>query len=525
MFGINFSKYGINSAIFLIIILLLSLVLCSFLGGGNCFNSREGMTSSTSIPEQIPRDYKGTGGSTATLIANVVTTYDSNKTLIETFTGVKSTSSTPTNNSSCSIHNSDCIACVGSTYSGTKCNYNGTYNPYNVDNNYNIETPNKGTTIYKCESTPAGDNMVSITDSAKCPASTSTTATEFTSDTTGNTARLTNKVINTVQSPDPTNSKNIQTTTTTEYTITVSYPTTPPDPTNPSEQTTPKPNDIYTTTSVVVTSDPDPNKSIYVIPRDGSADYSHGSGINYPTTYYANGKTLRVVYANGVYYITVTDPVSGTIYYNSTAATDQASLTKYTFTGTNGGTAVIYKNSNNNNYLAKVTYPDGQVVIYTTTGPTVSSDSEMYNNNTNTYTATTGSSGTAYSGPNATVYTTDTPYTASTGSAAYNSGYNYASSEPQGVSRSNIPEGDEDLYMLKSQIVPPVCPVCPGCGTTNKTVNINSSSNGEKCQPCPACARCPKPAFDCKKVPNYKTIDDSFLPSPVMNTAYSTYGM
>jgi hypothetical protein len=245
------------------------------------------------------------------------------------------------------------------------------------------------------------------------------------------------------------------------------------------------------------------------------------TSIQYPDIYYNNEKTLRVFYANGVYYITVTDPVTGTIYYNSTAATDQASLTKYTFTGTNGGSAVVYTN-NDGSYAAKVTYPDGQVVVYTASSPTVNSDSEMYNNNTNTYTATTGSSGTVYSGPNATVYTTDTPYTPTTASAAYNNGYDYSSSEPQGVSRSNIPEGDEDLYMLKSQIVPPVCPVCPGF---NKTVNINSGSNGDKCQPCPACARCPKPAFECKKVPNYKTIDDAFLPSPVMNTAYSTYGM
>ena len=489
MFGINFSKYGINSAIFLITILLLSLVLCSFLGGGNCFNSREGMTSSSSTPEQIPTNYTGTGGSSATLLGSVITT--TNGEIKDTFNATTS-SSQPKQGTDCSS-NTDCKACVGSTDKNyDPCHYDKYYDDYNNVNSY------------KCESTE-GDGTESITDPAKCPASSVTTATEFKSDNTGNYARLTNKLVGEpTHIQDPNNSKNIQTTTTTEYTITVTGTV----------------NQIYTATSVVVTSDPDANKSIYVIPRDGSADYSHYSGISYPTTYYANGKTLRVFYANGVYYITVTDPVSGTIYYNSTAATDQASLTKYTFTGTNGGSAVVY--ANNGSYAAKVTYPDGQFVIYTASGPTVSNNSEMYNNNTNTYTATSGSSGTVYSGPNATVYTTDTPYTATSGSVAYNNGYDYSSSNPQGVSRSNIPEGDEDLYMLKSQIVPPVCPVCPGF---NKTVNINSGSNGDKCQPCPACARCPKPAFDCKKVPNYKTIDDSFLPSPVMNTAYTTYGM
>ena len=31
----------------------------------------------------------------------------------------------------------------------------------------------------------------------------------------------------------------------------------------------------------------------------------------------------------------------------------------------------------------------------------------------------------------------------------------------QGIPRSQIPAGDEDQYMLKSEIVPPVCPACP----------------------------------------------------------------
>jgi hypothetical protein len=489
MFGINFSKYGINSAIFLIIILLLSLVLCSFLGGGNCFNSREGMTSSSSTPEQIPTNYIGTGGSSATLIDNVITT--TNGGIIDTFNATSSGSSSGECGDSNRIN--DCKACTSTlTKENKPCYW------------VNSSSSTSGSSKQTCSSFPD--------DPAECSSgsSSSTTATEFESDKTGNTARLTNKWLSYSSQTD----KDLF-----QYTITVSYPTSTPDPNNPSEKTTPKPNDIYTATIEI---DHNTQKTPFIIPRDGSAsaaNYNHYSGLSYPTIYYNNEKTLRVFYANGVYYITVTDPVTGTIYYNSTAATDQASLTKYTFTGTNGGTAVVY--AYNGSYAAKVTYPDGQVVVYTASGPTVSNNSEMYNNNTNTYTATSGSSGTVYSGPNATVYTTDTPYTPTTASVAYNNGYDYSSSEPQGVSRSNIPEGDEDLYMLKSQIVPPVCPACPGF---NKTVNINSGSS-DKCQPCPACARCPKPAFDCKKVPNYKTIDDSFLPSPVMNTAYSTYGM
>ena len=71
--------------------------------------------------------------------------------------------------------------------------------------------------------------------------------------------------------------------------------------------------------------------------------------------------------------------------------------------------------------------------------------------------------------------------------------------ESEGVPRSRIPPGQENLYILKSEIVPPICPACP-------TVNCNNSSNSEKkCQPCPPCARCPEPSFECKKVPNYNS--------------------
>ena len=59
--------------------------------------------------------------------------------------------------------------------------------------------------------------------------------------------------------------------------------------------------------------------------------------------------------------------------------------------------------------------------------------------------------------------------------------------------------GQENLYILKSEIVPPICPACP-------QVNCGSCANANKCPPCPACARCPEPSFECKKVPNYNSV-------------------
>jgi hypothetical protein len=85
------------------------------------------------------------------------------------------------------------------------------------------------------------------------------------------------------------------------------------------------------------------------------------------------------------------------------------------------------------------------------------------------------------------------------------------------VSRSQIPPGDEDLYILKSQVVPPVCPACPAVTTC-------PSSEQLKCPPCPPCARCPEPAFECKKVPNYSGQNDTYLPQPVMSD-FSQFGL
>ena len=103
--------------------------------------------------------------------------------------------------------------------------------------------------------------------------------------------------------------------------------------------------------------------------------------------------------------------------------------------------------------------------------------------------------------------------------ALTNTGGTYTTAQsgdgPEGVPSSNIPPGDEDLYILKSEIVPPVCPACP------TTANCPRE---KPCQPCPPCARCPEPAFDCKKVPNYRAGDSNYLPKPVLND-FGQFGM
>ena len=93
------------------------------------------------------------------------------------------------------------------------------------------------------------------------------------------------------------------------------------------------------------------------------------------------------------------------------------------------------------------------------------------------------------------------------------SGYEQTPSNAE-IPGSKIAPGDENLYILKSQIVSPVCPVGPTSGTC---------PIAEPPQPCPACARCPEPAFDCKKVPNYRSGNVDYLPRPVL-TDFSSFG-
>ena len=83
------------------------------------------------------------------------------------------------------------------------------------------------------------------------------------------------------------------------------------------------------------------------------------------------------------------------------------------------------------------------------------------------------------------------------------------------ANNSRCAPGDIDMskYILKSEVVPPVCPKCP---------DSKACPRQKPCAPCPPCARCPEPAFECKKVPNYNAISASnvnnVLPMPRLNS-------
>ena len=156
--------------------------------------------------------------------------------------------------------------------------------------------------------------------------------------------------------------------------------------------------------------------------------------------------------------------------------------TSSTYTGPEGNQATVYTGSSGRKAVAK----DGSVYY------NGNYDNTYNNTNKATYTGPAGNQATVYTGPDG-------------GKAVSTNG---------GIYRRQIPPGQEDLYILKSEIVPPVCPACPTSAACPRQ---------EPCQPCPPCARCPEPAFECKKVPNYNSSNDQFLPRPVMND-FSSFG-
>jgi hypothetical protein len=249
-------------------------------------------------------------------------------------------------------------------------------------------------------------------------------------------------------------------------------------------------------------------------------------------TYYGpNGSTARVVTTNngsqainiqtgsgesytytqsGTYYNP--DNTTSTQYYGSTGYPIQQSSYSLAYETPYGGTAgSITGPANNTAYYAQG--PNGNGVAGISPYPN-------YNNNisSNQYNGPYGGSAGSITGPaNNTAYYAQGPNGYGVAGVSNNSGYGntYSSTMSGGIPANQIPSGHEDLYILKSEIVPPVCPVCP---------TSSACPRQEPCPACPPCGRCPEPSFECKKVPNYNAIDEEYLPQPVLND-FSQFGM
>ena len=238
-------------------------------------------------------------------------------------------------------------------------------------------------------------------------------------------------------------------------------------------------------------------------------------------------QVVQIAQPNYPTILSLTPPSGTTAAVNTYYAQPPSLMTATVITDSNGQTAI------------QLNLAGGQTIIFSQQGS--ASVSTQSNDGSITSTQYYGSTGSPYqtgasamsyngayggsagsvTGPYGnTAYYAQGPYgnTAAAGTSSPNSSQ-YSSSLPPGIPASQIPSGQEDLYILKSQVVPPVCPVCPAYNNNN-----NDPDSAPKCPPCPACARCPEQPFECKKVPNYNAINDNYLPQPIIND-FSSFGM
>lgn len=245
-------------------------------------------------------------------------------------------------------------------------------------------------------------------------------------------------------------------------------------------------------------------------------NYNHYNGSSYPSTFYGpDGGTAKVIQTPNNNTIVITNKNGTTeIYYIEKNATEANVSTYY---GPNGGSAKMITTSKGNQAV-EITTPSGSKLVYSGDNMnTYSSQDDTINQydahnnsvgsdiNTPTYRGVYGGQTNTFSGPAGNTYST------------YDSSA-YYNSLPQGVPKSQIPSGDEDLYILKSQVVPPVCPAPVVIEKCSDKADTN------KCPPCPPPARCPEPAFDCVKRPNYKAFNQDYMPVPILSD-FSGFGM
>ena len=224
-------------------------------------------------------------------------------------------------------------------------------------------------------------------------------------------------------------------------------------------------------------------------------NYNHYSKTSYPTVFYgANGGTARIIQTGTDSTVVITNKNGSTeIYYIKNTAKARArhnmKPTMNIYYGPNGSSAKIITDENGKHKIV-ISDINGQLRHY-------KEDNVLYSQDTS--------------------FNTESPdpvMWSESKLSPVKMGFDYSKSLPPGIPKSMIPRGQEDLYILKSEVVPPVCPVCPECPT----------NNSKKVPPCPPCARCPEPAFDCKKVPNYSAFNPEKMPVPVLGN-YNGFGM
>jgi hypothetical protein len=231
-------------------------------------------------------------------------------------------------------------------------------------------------------------------------------------------------------------------------------------------------------------------------------NYNHYTGSSHASIYYGpNGATARIVDTGNNNTLVITNKNGATdIYYIDN------NINKRAYYGPNNSSAKIITGPDGKSAI-EVTTAAGNKALYTETNMNTFSNRIMETFVNKSMDKKNKSESENVTGQPALKYDPNV----------------YMKSLPAGVPKSEIPSGYEDLYILKSQVIPPVCPACPP-----PIVKGGNDSDGvfdvSKCPPCAPCARCPEPSFDCKKVPNYNAFNPSTMPVPVLNS-FSTFGM
>jgi hypothetical protein len=442
-----------NGALFLLIILLLGLVLCSVLGG-KC--SKESFVPG-SLSKKISEK---TGITTSESSEDEIYTSD------DTLNGYNSMQSTNTGSST--------------TYDNYD-HYNGSSYPTT------FYGPNGGTASIKNEN---GKYSLLITNS--------------------NGSTTLYNTSNSAYNNDSTNSYNSSSSSSSSITETIFY-----GPNGGTARVFMGSDGNYV---VEIT---DSNGAKYAYSSNSNNNNNNNNTITQTTYYGPNGGTAVVTKGPNGNAIQYTNPNGEKTVYYSREKNSSDSITSTTFYGPNGGSA-RFINGSEGQYVIEFTDPNGNKTVYSSRTNTIykndsnnNSDSDSYYYNGYNYNYYSDPNNSTSNSNSASAGSVTGPYgnTASYAIGPY--GNTVAGVNTQGVPASAIPSGDEDLYILKSQVVPPVCPACPTAA---------SCPRQEPCPACPACARCPEPAFECKKVPNYNNINDNYLPMPVLND-FSTFGM
>ena len=240
-------------------------------------------------------------------------------------------------------------------------------------------------------------------------------------------------------------------------------------------------------------------------------NYNHFKGTSYASIYYGpNSGTAKIIEAGNGGTVVITNKDGTTEIYYIDENTTNSDVT--TYVGPNGGTAKIIKHTNGKSAV-EITGPNGNKIVFT--------EDDIYNNNTNNIEQNSHYSG--YNKDFSNFFGSTDKNTAATATSLNSSGI-YNNSLPEGIPRNQIPAGQEDLYILKSQVVPPVCPAAPQPIVKCDNNNGNGEFDVSKCPPCAPCGRCKESPYECKKVPTYKAFNQDYMPVPVLNS-FSTFGM